>query len=61
MKIPKEGDTVLRTADGTRFTVEKVVEAGGEDVYRLSGGIEVTGAMFVREHDETRAAYEVVA
>ena len=60
MEIPKKGDTVVRTVDGTRFLVEEVIQAGGEDVYRLSDGVEVTGAMFVREHDMRRATFEVV-
>lgn len=61
MEIPKKGDTVVRTADGTRFTIEEVVPAGGENLYRLSGGEEVSEALFVREHAQERATYEVVS
>ena len=58
MEIPRKGDTVVRTADGARFRVEEVVEAGGENLYRLEGGEEISEALFVREHDQDRAPYE---
>lgn len=61
MEIPKKGDTVLRTTDGARFTVDEVVVAGGENLYRLSGGEEVSEAEFVREYAQDRATYEVQA
>lgn len=60
MEIPKKGDTIVRTADGARFTIAEVIDAGGENLYRLEGGEEVSEASFVREHDEGRATYEVV-
>ena len=60
--MPKAGDAVVRTEDGARFTIAKVVEAGGEEMYTLtpSGGgdpLELTGASFVKEHAETQAEY----
>lgn len=65
MAIPKEGDGVVRTQDGKRFKVEGVIEAGGEDLYKVAaedGGesLEIPGAFFVREHDQERAEFEVV-
>lgn len=65
MAIPKKGDTVVRTGDDRRFVVDDVIEAGGEDMYTIraedgSEMVEVSGASFVREHDEDRAEFEVV-
>ena len=65
MAIPKAGDAAVRTSDGIRFCVADVIEAGGEDLYKLTpedGGesIEIPGAFFVREHNEERAEFEVV-
>ena len=54
-----KGDTVVRTSDGVRFKIAEVVQAAGENLYRLESGEEVSEASFVREHDDARAAYEV--
>ena len=55
-----KGDTIVRTSDGSRFKIAEVVQAGGENLYRLESGEEVSEALFVREHEQGRAAYEVV-
>ena len=65
MAIPKKGDTAVRTKDGKRFTVDEVIEAGGEDLYKVSaedGGesLELAAAYFIREHDDAQAEFEVV-
>lgn len=64
-RMPREGDKVVRTEDGASYVIEKVVEAGGEEVYRLrpeagGEGLEITGASFVKEHDQDRAAFDLV-
>ena len=50
---------MVRTADGVRSTIAEVIEAGGENLYRLESGEEIPEASFVREHAASRAAYEV--
>ena len=60
--MPKKGDAIVRTADGARFTIAQVVEAGGEEVYHLApegGGdlLKITGASFVKEHSEDRPVF----
>ena len=64
MEIPKKGDTVVQTATGKRFTVDEVFEAGGENLYRLTspeGPHGISEAAFVREHEQAKATFEVVA
>lgn len=65
MEIPKKGDTVVRTDDGARFTVAEIVEAGGENLYRLQpadGGetVEVEGGVFTKRHDAQDAEFTKV-
>lgn len=65
MEIPQKGDSVVRTEDGARFTVAEVVDAGGENLYRMEkegGGerLEIEEGAFVRGHEETKARFEVV-
>ena len=59
MEIPKKGDAIVRTADGMQTKVAEVIEAGGENLYRLENGEEISEALFVKEHAEARAAYEL--
>ena len=63
-ELPKEGDRVTRARDGAAFTITGVVEAGGEEMVHLrsvSGGetLELTGASFVRHHDQDVADFEI--
>lgn len=62
-EMPRAGDVLIRSSDGARFTIQEVVEAGGEEVYHLrpergGDGVKITGASLVKEHDQTRAEYE---
>lgn len=62
MEFPKKGDGLIRTVDGERFTVVEVIDAGGENVYRIrseSGGetVEIESGALVKHHDEGRPQF----
>lgn len=63
-EMPKKGDTIVRAEDDACFTIEDVVQAGGEEIYHLrpeAGGdrLKITGASFVKEHDQSRPEYSL--
>jgi hypothetical protein len=62
MEFPKQGEALIRTADGQRFTVVEVVDAGGENVYRVQpegGGetMEIESGALVKRHDEEKPQF----
>ena len=62
IEFPRQGEALIRTADGQRFNVVKVLDAGGENVYRVQavyGGetIEIEAGALVKGHKDDRPKF----
>ncbi|RYG22640.1 hypothetical protein EON82_16525 [bacterium] len=62
IEFPKTGEALIRTADGQRFTVVEVIDAGGENLYRVEpegGGesFEIESGALVKGHDDDQPKF----
>jgi hypothetical protein len=62
IEFPKQGEALIRTADGQRFTVVEVIDAGGENVYRIKGEnggetLEIESGALVKGHDDDQPKF----
>lgn len=62
IEFPKQGEALIRTADGQRFTVVEVIDSGGENIYRLQGEgggdtFEIESGALVKHHEEDQPQF----